>query len=172
MAKSRKSGTSRGELAAGRELAFLVLCHLESYDADEREDAVAVFWRDPPGAPRGDAESGEDAEAMARPREWAQRPRARAFAERLLEQLLPRWEAIDAAIEETSRRWRVARMDRVDRNALRLAAIELEAFPNTPRGVILAESVRLASRYGSERSGRFVNGIAETLARSLRPEAR
>ena len=39
----------------------------------------------------------------------------------------------------------------------------------TTPAVVLAESVRLARRYGSERSPGFVNGVAEALARRLRP---
>jgi hypothetical protein len=60
-------------------------------------------------------------------------------------------------------------MAQVDRNVLRLAAFELAARPDTPRPVILSEAVRLARRYGSERSSSFVNGVADALARRLRP---
>ncbi len=168
MAKSKQSRSSRGELASGRELAFLVLCHLESYDEDEREDAVALFWRDPPGAPRA-AEAGDDADVVAQAHAWSRQPTVRAFAERIVSEMVSRWSEVDALIEKTSRSWRVARMDRVDRNALRLAVVELANIPETPRAVVLSEVVRLASRYGSERSGRFVNGVAEALARALRP---
>jgi N utilization substance protein B len=58
-------------------------------------------------------------------------------------------------------------MDRVDRNLLRLCAIELRN-ESTPRNVVVAEAVRLAARYGNERSPTFVNGLAEALARTLR----
>ena len=60
-------------------------------------------------------------------------------------------------------------MDRVDRNVLRLAVAELLSSPDVPRNVIISEAVRLAGRYGSERSTAFVNGLVETLARTLRP---
>ena len=168
MARSKQSRSARAELASGRELAFLVLCHLESYAEDERDDAVSLFWRDPPGTPRA-SEADADADMVQQAHAWCQQPAVRAFAERLVGELVPRWSEIDALIEKTSRSWRVARMDRVDRNALRLATVELAHIPETPRPVVLAEVVRLASRYGSERSGRFVNGVAEALARSLRP---
>ena len=54
-------------------------------------------------------------------------------------------------------------------DALRLVGAEMLALPDTPRAVIVAEAVRLASRYGSERSAPFVNGVAEALAKRLRP---
>jgi len=53
---------------------------------------------------------------------------------------------------------------------LRLVAVEL-ASESTPRNVVVSEAVRLAARYGSERSTAFVNGLAEALARSLRDAA-
>ena len=43
---NRRAG---GERAAGRELALLALCHLESYAPAEREQALEVFWDNPPG---------------------------------------------------------------------------------------------------------------------------
>ena len=88
---------------------------------------------------------------------------------RLLAAALERGPEIDAAIEATSRSWRLARMDRVDRNLLRLVGVEMLAIEDTPRAVIVAEAVRLAARYGSDRSAPFVNGVAEALAKRLRP---
>jgi N utilization substance protein B len=149
----------QGARSRGRELALAVACHLESYAPDERAQAVPVVLDDPP---HGDAE-GEDAFAQL-----TAQPDARTFAEALVGDLLERWADVDALIEATSSRWRLERMDRVDRNVLRLAVIEL-GRADPPRGVVIAEAVRLAQRYGSERSVRFVNGLAESLAQRLRP---
>src|SRR5690606_26998402 len=77
---------------------------------------------------------------------------------------------LDEAITQTSARWRLSRMAQVDRNVLRLAAFELAGRARTPRGVVLSEAVRLARRYGSERSPGVVNGLAEALAQRLRTE--
>ena len=154
-------GRGRGERGDARELALLALCHLESYEPAGWPRAAAIFWAHPPVA------EGEEGPPLAR---WVERDGLRAFAERLVEAVIAGHAAIDAAIEGTSRSWRLARMDRVDRNILRLVAAELDAVPETPRGVVLAEAVRLASRYGSERSAAFVNGLAEGLARRLRPD--
>jgi N utilization substance protein B len=165
---------SRQSRAHGRELALLALCHLESYRPDERPKALEIFWTHAP-AEAGDA--GTDLRA------WLADADAVGFARDLLAPILARGPELDAILEATSRSWRVARMDRVDRNVLRLVAAELSPRPGpsagepapaadlseTPRGVVLAEAVRLASRYGSERSAAFVNGVAEALARKLRP---
>lgn len=153
--------TATNARGKGRELALGVLCHLESYEADERAGAIDVLWSNPP---RGDAE-GEDAFATL-----ADDPAARRFATRLVKHVLDRWNQVDETIGATSRRWRLERMDRVDRNLIRLATAELLAEPKTPRGVVTSEAVRLASRYGSEKSVAFVNGLVGSLAERLRPE--
>ncbi len=154
-------GRGQPTRAHGRELAVLALCHLESYRQPEQTEAEALFWSHVPSEP-GDA--------GAEIRTWLADVSTVAFAQRLVRLWLAHAEAVDVAIETTSRSWRLSRMDRVDRNILRLVAIELQHH-DTPRPVVLAEAVRLASRYGSERSAPFVNGIAEALGRKLRPPA-
>jgi N utilization substance protein B len=145
----------------GRELALGALCHLESYADDERAAALAIVLEHPP---RGE-EEGESSFA-----ELAADPEVLAFARGLVELVESSRAEIDAHIEATSRSWRLERMDRVDRNVVRIAAAELASRPDVPRAVVLAESVRLAARYGSERSATFVNGLVGALATRLRVE--
>ncbi len=45
------------------------------------------------------------------------------------------------------------------------------ALPETPVLVILNEAIRLASRYGEEDAGSFVNGVLDAAARRIRPGA-
>ncbi len=153
-------GRGQPDRASGRELALLALCHLESYREPERASALEIFWTHAP------SEAGDDGAEL---RAWLADPAVTGFARRLLEPALARAAEVDAAIEATSRSWRLARMDRVDRNLLRLVGAEMLALADTPRAVIVAEAVRLASRYGSDRSAPFVNGVAEALAKRLRP---
>jgi N utilization substance protein B len=149
--------------AQGRELGLWILCHLESHPGRERE-AVELFWREPPAIEPGDGFFDAGAEELA---SLLVDANAGRFARRLVDSFLDHAAQIDARIEGVSARWRMARMDRVDRNLLRIAAVEL-AHQSTPRNVVVAEVVRLAARYGSERSVAFVNGLAEALARELR----
>lgn len=150
----------RSQRSDARELALMALCHLESYDAYERDEALKIFWSNPPGV------GHERAPAID---QWIAKDDVRRFAERLLSALAEAGPTTDETIEATSRRWRVARMGMIDRNILRLATAELSAIAETPRAVILAEAVRLAARYGGERSAPFVNGLTESLAKRLRP---
>lgn len=144
----------------GRELVLAALCHLEDVTAQQRPDALKSLLASPP---TGD-EAGETRFA-----ELAADRQARKFAQSLLEVVFEAWETIEQDIRDASKRWRLERMDRVDRNALRIGAAELRGRPDTPRGVILSEAVRLASTYGNERSAGFVNGLTATLADTLRP---
>jgi transcription antitermination protein NusB len=70
---------------------------------------------------------------------------------------------IDARIQAASTNWKLSRMSVVDRNVLRLATFELMA-QTAPVKVVLNEAVELAKKFGSEDSGRFVNGILDRLA--------
>lgn len=152
--------------ARGRELGLWIFCHLESHPGEEQE-AVALFWREPPTLDTGDEFVGPIAAEL---RELLNDSVARRWARRLTEAYLRDMASVDAAIETESQRWRLERMDRVDRNLLRLCVVELRD-ENTPRNVVVAEVVRLAARYGGERSPTFVNGLAEALARTLRDSA-
>jgi N utilization substance protein B len=61
--------------------------------------------------------------------------------------------------------WTLSRLASADRNILRLAVYELKfAEDKNPVGVILNEAVKLAKRYGTDDSGRFVNGILSAIA--------
>lgn len=150
--------TPNGPRARGRELAVLVLCHLERFEPGAEASARQLLWSSPP---RGD-ETGEDAFARL-----AADAAAREFADELVDAWVAARNPVDTEISDASTRWRIERMDRVDRNVLRVATVELRAQPDTPRGVVLSEAARIARRYGSERSARFVNGLVDAIAKRL-----
>jgi N utilization substance protein B len=64
--------------------------------------------------------------------------------------------------------WTLDRMPVIDLIVMRLATAELLGS-GTPTGVILSEAVELASRYSTDESGRFVNGVLAAIARDVRP---
>jgi N utilization substance protein B len=77
-----------------------------------------------------------------------------------------RIDEIDALIRGQAENWRLERMPAVDRNILRLAVYELLAESDVPPLVVLDEAVELAKRFGTEHSGRFVNGLLDGLLRA------
>jgi N utilization substance protein B len=85
----------------------------------------------------------------------------------LLESSAPRIdEELRSAIVD---RWDVSRLAATDRAVLRVAVAELLARPASPARVVLDEAIEIARTFGSEESGRFVNGVLDRAARQLRP---
>ncbi len=72
-------------------------------------------------------------------------------------------ERIDELIRSQADNWRLERMPPVDRNILRLAVYEMLHERDTPKLVVLDEAIELAKKFGSEQSGRFVNGLLDGL---------
>lgn len=70
-------------------------------------------------------------------------------------------------ISETSTRWPINRMPVMDVVVMRLAVAEM-LTTDTPTGVILSEAVDMASRYSTEESGKFVNGVLSAIAKTVR----
>jgi N utilization substance protein B len=93
-------------------------------------------------------------------------PDERAFAGRIVRTILAEGKAIDDALRDVTTNWRLERLGAVERAVLRIAAAELRRGDPPPR-VTIQEAVRLAERYGSEQSARFVNGVLDALARKM-----
>ena len=60
-------------------------------------------------------------------------------------------------------------MPALDRAALRMGTAELLTRPDVPTAVVLNEVVELASRFSTDDSGRFVNGLLARVATEVRP---
>ena len=93
-------------------------------------------------------------------------PLERAFAGRLIRVVIAREQELEQLIENVTTNWRIERIGAIERSVLRLAAAELSAGETPPR-VVIQEAVRLAERYGSPQSAKFVNGVIDAIARKL-----
>lgn len=85
------------------------------------------------------------------------------YAQELVRGTLDNLEKIDGMIRGQADNWRLERMPPVDRNILRLAVYEMLHERETPKLVVLDEAIELAKKFGSEQSGRFVNGLLDGL---------
>jgi len=132
-----------GARTSAREAALQMLFAIDATDGDV-DQAISDFWRELPG----DAEGREYADALVRG--------VRGQADQL-----------DARIRAASQNWRLERMARIDRNALRLGTYELLTRTDVPRAVVLDEAVELAKRFGGEESSKFVNGVLDRIADDL-----
>ena len=72
---------------------------------------------------------------------------------------------VDGAVSDALEHWTFERLGWVDRQVLRVGATELLYLGDVPPRVAIHEAVRLAERYGSDESPRFVNGILDAIAR-------
>ncbi|PDO10873.1 MAG: hypothetical protein BLM47_05050 [Candidatus Reconcilbacillus cellulovorans] len=90
-----------------------------------------------------------------------------AYAERLVKGVMEHRAEIDRALGGYLKGWRMERLSRVDRQALRLAAYELLHVDDVPPKVAINEAIELAKRYGGEESGKFVNGVLGAFLRGL-----
>ena len=93
-------------------------------------------------------------------------PEERRLASLIVREVITDGRALDRSIEEVTSNWRLERIGAIERCTLRLGAAELQRGETPPR-VVIQEFVRLAERYGSERSAKFVNGVLDAIARRM-----
>ncbi len=85
------------------------------------------------------------------------------FAIDLVEGVSVKREELDQLIGRYAPEWPVDQIAIIDRNVLRLAIYEILVRDDTPIKVAINEAVELAKEFGSESSGRFVNGVLGSL---------
>ena len=72
-------------------------------------------------------------------------------------------ETIDQIVETTAPEWPLEQIARIDLTCLRIAIFELYIAQEVPHKVAIDEAIELAKEFGSEQSGKFVNGVLGTL---------
>jgi N utilization substance protein B len=97
-------------------------------------------------------------------------PEVRGFAEDLFRVANANLEQIDQLIGHNSKHWRIERMPAVDRNLLRMAIGEMLGFKSTPFPIVINEALEIARRYAAPESINFLNGMLDSIARSLLPK--
>jgi N utilization substance protein B len=98
-------------------------------------------------------------------------PQVAAFTRRLVEAALAREEEIDRLIAGAAKNWDFRRLSMIDRNVMRLAVAELLFLDDaTPPKVVINEAIEMAKRYGTDDSGRFVNGILDMILKEEKPK--
>ncbi|GAC1405175.1 MAG: transcription antitermination factor NusB [Chloroflexota bacterium] len=140
--------TNRRRLA--RHIAFQTLFELEL--RPERQAGQSLADR----TVQAQEEFGEDLDE-----------RSIHFAIELVKGTRARRKVIDKVLCETAPAFPIAQMAATDRVALEVGVYELMFAHDAPVSVIINEAVELAKTYGSENSGRFVNGVLGTIAEGL-----
>lgn len=123
-------------------------------------DLAEYLAREGPPKRKGALTSDERAEADRNRKRVGE---AFDYAKLLVQGTVDQREKIDDLIRSQADNWRLERMPPVDRNILRLAIYEMMFEKDTPKLVVLDEAIELAKKFGSEQSGRFVNGLLDGL---------
>ncbi|URN94255.1 MAG: transcription antitermination factor NusB [Candidatus Pristimantibacillus lignocellulolyticus] len=89
------------------------------------------------------------------------------FARKLLLGVNEHKAAIDDLLTSHLTGWQVDRLSRVDLQILRLACFEMVFSKDAPPKVAVNEAIELAKHFGTEESGKFVNGVLAKLLQNL-----
>jgi len=77
---------------------------------------------------------------------------------------------IDSLISQYLINWDFTRISHLERSVLRLGTYELLYEMDIPIEVTLDEMIEIAKKYGSEESGKFINGILDKIAKLHAPK--
>lgn len=95
-----------------------------------------------------------------------------SFIERLVQGVLTKQSELDGHLTPLAPEWPIEQISRIDRAVLRLGLFELLfSTDKVPHKVAINEAVELAKAFGSDNSGKFVNGVLGTAYRTLVEEA-
>ncbi|CAM4508449.1 MAG: transcription antitermination factor NusB [Paenibacillus macerans] len=128
-----------------REIAIQSLYHMEMNEV-EAEEAVSMLLSEAAGDNEGEVKLS-DAEGD------------KAFVLELVNGTWSRKDAIDGLLSDYLKGWQISRLSKVDRQVLRLAAYEMIFRDDVPGKVAVNEAIELAKHFGTEESGKFVNGV-------------
>ncbi|MBI1813214.1 transcription antitermination factor NusB [Candidatus Peregrinibacteria bacterium] len=90
------------------------------------------------------------------------------FAESLLEGVLLNEDDVRASVQKHAPQWPLDRMDPISRCILLIGAYELLFGNDAPQAVVMNEAIEIAKEYGTEESGKFVNGVLNAIAHGAR----
>ena len=91
-------------------------------------------------------------------------PEERRLAGLLVRAVTSGGDLLDSRLADVTTNWRLERLGAIERSVLRIGAAELMGGETPPR-VAIQEAVRLAERFGSAASAKFVNGVLDAFAR-------
>lgn len=89
------------------------------------------------------------------------------FAQALVYSVLNHRAEADMLIREKSQHWNFDRIATLDLVLLRMGIVEFIYFPEIPVKVSINECVDIAKRFSTDQSGRFVNGMLDSIQAAL-----
>ncbi|GAB6045760.1 transcription antitermination factor NusB [Caminibacter profundus] len=93
------------------------------------------------------------------------------FAKKLLNGVLENLNEIDEMIKDHLIDWSFDRLDKVDKQILRLGVYELK-YTDTPFQIVIDEAVKIAKNFSEDKAKSFINGILDRIAKEIREDAK
>ena len=91
----------------------------------------------------------------------------REYALKLFRSTILNADTYQRYMSETSRNWNFSRLPYMDVVLMQIAIAEMLTFPNIPISVTINEYVDLAKLYSTPKSGGYINGMLDAIARHL-----
>ncbi len=132
-----------------RNIVYLIIFRADFYTAEELDEQIELSLADADFAEPGD---DDDLAYLAEIESQVDDIRSRCAG------LFSHIEELDEAINANVDDWKTSRMCKADLAAIRLALYEMR-YDGLPKGVAINEAVELAKKYGTDKSGAFVNGV-------------
>ena len=89
------------------------------------------------------------------------------FAKKLLTGVMEHKNEIDKIIKEHLIDWDFERLDKIDKQILRVGVYELK-YTDTPFQIVIDEAVKLAKNFSEDKAKSFINGILDRVAKKIR----
>lgn len=87
------------------------------------------------------------------------------FAEKILRGVMEKEEELGGVIQEHAPGWTLERMDPVSRCTLYIGAWEILYGNDAPPAVVMNECIEVAKEFGTDESGKFVNGVLNAMVK-------
>ena len=94
------------------------------------------------------------------------------YARKLFKSAIVNAEEYRMLMSDSSKNWDMSRLAFMDVVIMQVALAELTTFDDIPLSVTLNEYVEIAKCYSTAKSGSFVNGLLDTIAKRLREEGK
>ena len=88
------------------------------------------------------------------------------FAKNLLKGILQNIDKIDEIIKNHLIGWDFERLDKVDKQILRVGIYEI-LYSNTPYQIAIDEAVKIAKNFAEDKAKSFINGILDRVAKEI-----
>ena len=144
----------------------------ENEDLDSHLEEISLYWNDDKEIvdtfvlktiKRFDEQNGTKQDLLP---EWAS-DEEQDFARKLFRSAILNADEYQRYMSEASRNWDFSRLAYMDVVIMQIAIAEMLTFPNIPISVTINEYVDLAKLYSTKKSGGYINGMLDGIARHL-----